>query len=232
MRNNRLMPVMLAVLVLFMFGLACGSTDDDDVTVSDLVEPDSKDEEGEDIEVPEVQATDTPSSTPTTEIEGLIKIGTYLVGTDIKPGIYVGLTGEGIFESCYWARLSDLSGDMDALLANDNAEGLFYIEVLPTDKALETGCELLPIDSVPARDELLTVLPPGTYLVGRDIEPGTYRGEAGEDILDSCYWARLAGVSGDMDELLANDNATGQYFIEVQPSDFALNVGCEVEKVQ
>lgn len=232
MRSNRFLPVMLVILVLLMVILACGSTDDDDVSVIDLVEPDSKDEEEGDIEVPEVQVTDTLASTPTTEIEGLIKIGTHLVGTDIQPGIYVGFTGEGIFESCYWARLSDLSGDMDALLANDNAEGLFYIEVLPTDKALETGCELLPIDSVPARDELLTVLSPSTYLVGRDIEPGTYRGEAGEDILESCYWARLSGVSGDMGEILANDNATGQYFIEVKPTDFALDVGCEVEKME
>jgi hypothetical protein len=173
--------------------------------------------------------TPTPKPTPTPEIVGLLKEGVYLVGSDIEPGIYVGVAGDGILNSCYWARLSNLSGN-DDILANDNAEGLYYVEVLPTDKAFKTGCEMLPIEQVPARDEMLTVLSPGTYLVGRDIEAGTYRGKAGSDILESCYWARLRNVNGEKD-VLANDNATGQYFIEVRPTDFALKVGCEVEKV-
>ena len=104
------------------------------------------------------------------------------------------------------------------------------MEVLSDDTALETACELLPIEQVQARGEFLTVLPPGTYLVGRDIEPGIYRGKAGDDILESCYWARLSNVRGS-DDILANDNAMGQYFIEMLSSDFALNIDCEVEKV-
>ena len=99
------------------------------------------------------------------------------------------------------------------------------------DRALKTGCELLPIDKVPARDEYLTTLSPGTYLIGRDIEAGLFRGKAGDDIMESCYWARLSNASGD-DDILANDNATGQYFVEVLPSDFALNTGCELEKAE
>lgn len=161
-----------------------------------------------------------------------MKQGTHLVGIDIEPGIYVGLAGEGLFKSCYWARLSNLTGQLDDILANDNAEGLYYVEVLPQDKALKTACELFPIEQVPARDEFLTVLPVGTYLVGRDIKAGTYRGEAGDDILKSCYWARLSNVKGELDGILANDNATGQFFVEVLPTDFALRVGCEMEKVE
>jgi hypothetical protein len=172
--------------------------------------------------------TDTPVPTPS----GIIGVGTHLVGTDIEPGIYVGMAGGSMLDSCYWARLSGLGGTLDELIANDNSVGLFYIEVLPSDRALETQCELAPINNVPPPDSFLTVLPPGTYLVGRDIEAGTYRGEAGADIMESCYWARLGGVTGELDDLLANDNATGQFFVEVQPSDFALQVACEVEKVQ
>jgi hypothetical protein len=160
-----------------------------------------------------------------------VKQGTYLVGKDIKPGIYVGLAGQGILDSCYWARLSGLSGDLDDVLANDNAVGQYYVQVLPTDKALETGCELRPIEQVPARAKFLTSLAPGMYLVDRDIGPGTYRGKAGDDILDSCYWERLSGVSGTLDDVIANDNAKGQYFIDVLATDFALNVGCDVDKV-
>jgi hypothetical protein len=178
----------------------------------------------------EIPVTDTPEPTFTPEIEGLVKEGVHIVGTDIDPGIYVGMAGQGIMESCYWARLSDLTGS-DNILANDNAVGLYYLEVLPEDRALDTNCDLLPIDQVPARDEFLTELPPGIYLIGRDIEAGTFKGEAGDDILDSCYWARLSNVSGE-NNILANDNATGQFYIEVLPTDFALQIRCEIEKVE
>jgi hypothetical protein len=232
MNSKQSWSLVLVVLALVVAGLACASSADEDQRVRTLVTPTAEEQtkEGAVAEPTEVAVTDTPAPTPTQEIEGLVKEGTHLVGTDIEPGIYVGLAGEGLLDSCYWARLSNLTGS-DDILANDNAEGLYYVEVLPDDMALKTGCELLPIEQVPARDEFLTVLPPGTYLVGRDIEAGTYRGKAGDDILESCYWSRLSNVSGD-DDILANDNATGQYFIEVLATDFALQVGCEVEKVE
>ena len=220
------------ILTLVIASIACGSSGDNDQLVGSLVAPTSQGQtQGTPgPEATQVQATNTPAPTATSEIEGLVKEGTHLVGTDILPGIYVGLAGDDILDSCYWARLSNLTGSND-ILANDNAQGLYYVEVLPDDKALETACELLPIDRVPARQGLLTSLTPGTYLIDRDIEAGTYRGEAGTDILESCYWARLSNVSGE-DDILANDNATGQFFIEVLPSDFALHVSCQVERVQ
>jgi len=46
--------------------------------------------------------------------------------------------------------------------------------------------------------------------------------------LDTCYWARLSGVSGEFDELIANDNAEGQFFVEVKSSDYAFKNDCKV----
>jgi hypothetical protein len=225
-RSHRLVAV---VLVFTAAGIACGSSDDGDQLVRTLVAS-TPDEQASTGPTSLPAATNTPSPSATPEIEGLVTEGTHLVGTDIEPGIYVGVAGEDIFESCYWARLSNLTGS-DDILANSNAEGLFYVEVLPGDVALETGCELLPIDQVAPREELLGTFGPGVFLVGRDIAPGIYRGQAGTDILESCYWARLRNVSGD-DSVIANDNATGQYFVEVLPTDFALEVGCQVEIAQ
>jgi hypothetical protein len=179
-----------------------------------------------------IQPTRTVAPTRTPGIGGLIKEGTYLVGTDIEPGIYVGLAGEGLFSSCYWARLSGVTGEWDDIIANDNAEGLFYLEVLAGDKALETKCELTPIDQIPARDELLTELPVGTYIIGRDIGAGLYRGEAGTGITNSCYWARLSNVTGGFGDIIANDNAEGQFFIQVMTTDFALQTKCPVTLVE
>lgn len=56
----------------------------------------------------------------------------------------------------------------------------------------------------------------GVYMVGEDIEPGTYRSDG-----DSCYWARLAGFSGSLDDIIANDNVSGTAYVTIDPSDVA-----------
>lgn len=154
--------------------------------------------------------------------------GTYQVGTDIAPGIYAGKVGIEIFDSCYWARLSGASGDFSELIGNDNAQGQFYLEIKATDKYFRVDCDIIPLEDWKVPNTPLSEIETGTYLIGRDIAPGTYRGEAGTDILESCYWARLSGVSGDFGHLIANDNASGQYFVTVKPSDFALTTGCSL----
>ncbi len=88
----------------------------------------------------------------TPEIEGLIKVGIHLVGVEIEPGIYVGQAGEELLESCYWARLSDLTGSNRAILANGNATGKYYIEVLASDTALETKCELMSLEALSGQE--------------------------------------------------------------------------------
>ena len=81
--------------------------------------------------------TPTPVPTPTPEVP-LIRVGTHIVGEDIEPGIYFGEAEGGVLGSCYWQRLSGLSGETSDIIANDIAVGRFYIEVLPTDAALDT----------------------------------------------------------------------------------------------
>lgn len=159
-----------------------------------------------------------------------VRAGTHIVGDTVQPGIYRGMAGQDILSSCYWARLSNLTGNMDSTIANDNAIGQFYVEVKPTDYALETACQLVPLAQAPVQP-VGDQLPAGTYLVGRDIRPGTYKGEAGADILESCYWARLSDVAGGMEGVLANDNANGSYFVQVLPSDFALITACPLVRV-
>lgn len=167
-----------------------------------------------------------------TKSSDLFKPGTYLVGVDIKPGIYKGGAGESIFDSCYWARLKDLSGELDALLANSNSMGQFYVEIRSSDYAIETRCELIPLDSIPASTGAVPqIIKQGMYLIGRDIQAGTYKGQAGNDVSESCYWERLSDVAGELDSIIANDNAVGQYYVQVDASDFALSTACELERV-
>ena len=169
----------------------------------------------------------TPEATPTPQVG--FRPGTYQVGEDIRPGVYAGRAGTGLLDSCYWARLKGVSGEFSDLIANDNAAGQFYVKVLNTDAYFKTDCAVTPLHAWPRPDGTMSKIEPGTYLVGRDISPGTYRGEAGVGVMDSCYWARLSGVSGEFSDLIANDNAPGSYFVSVQDSDYALSTSCTLE---
>jgi hypothetical protein len=58
----------------------------------------------------------------------------------------------------------------------------------------------------------------GTYVVGEDIQPGTYRAKASP----GCYWARLSSL--DTSDIIDNNNADGPVVIEVLSSDKALEL--------
>lgn len=169
--------------------------------------------------------TETPIPSPTPD-PNLVKAGTYMVNADIKPGIYRGEGGSNTFSSCYFARLKDLTGGLESVLANENAMGQFYVEILPTDYAIEVRCDLVPLSAIEKPAEFQKELQIGTYLVGRDIQPGTYKGKGGTDILTACYWARLKNLTGGLDAVIANENATNQYYVQVLKTDIALTTRC------
>lgn len=63
----------------------------------------------------------------------------------------------------------------------------------------------------------------GTFLVGRDIQPGTYRAPAQA----GCYWERDKDTSGTLDSIIANDNADGPVVVTIAPTDAAFKAqGC------
>ncbi|TGA95248.1 hypothetical protein E4099_25830 [Streptomyces palmae] len=67
----------------------------------------------------------------------------------------------------------------------------------------------------------------GTFQVGSDIKPGTYR-TSGNGVMDGCYWERSKDASGDPDSIIANDNVTGSSYVTVKAGDkvFTTN-GCK-----
>lgn len=173
--------------------------------------------------------TPIPSNTPN---PNLIQIGTYLVGSNIQPGIYRGLGGGSISSSCYWERLKDASGNFDSIIANGNGIGQYYVEIKSTDFAFKSECQMERLVTLPPPPaQFPQSIEPGEYLVGIDIQPGTYQGQAGSDISSSCYWARLGNVGGGFDAILANDNAIGQYFVQVAASDFAFSTKCNLTRI-
>lgn len=55
----------------------------------------------------------------------------------------------------------------------------------------------------------------GTFQVGTQVPPGLYRSTSS----DFGYWERLSGAGGTLDEILANDNVTGQAYVQIAPTD-------------
>jgi hypothetical protein len=67
----------------------------------------------------------------------------------------------------------------------------------------------------------------GTYLVGTDVEPGTYRTTGPADESGVCYWARLKSTDGDLKSIIANEAATGSQIVTIGARDRAFTSrGC------
>lgn len=60
----------------------------------------------------------------------------------------------------------------------------------------------------------------GTYQVGKDIKPGTYRTRVGSS---NCYYARLKGFGGTLDDIIANNNTDAPAVVTIAATDKGLN---------
>ncbi|MEU9039101.1 hypothetical protein AB0D45_29940 [Streptomyces sp. NPDC048352] len=57
----------------------------------------------------------------------------------------------------------------------------------------------------------------GTFQVGSDLQPGTYRTTGNKGL--GCYWERAKDASGDTDSIIANDNVVGTSYVTVEAGD-------------
>jgi hypothetical protein len=90
---------------------------------------------------------------------------------------------------------------------------------VPTDTMPPTET---PIPSATPTPRIEGLIEPGMYLVGTDagkIAPGVYEGKG-----ESCYWERLSGLGGSLDEIIANDGPDGQFYVEVKETDLAFSI--------
>jgi hypothetical protein len=56
----------------------------------------------------------------------------------------------------------------------------------------------------------------GTYQVGKDIQPGTYRTRVGSP---GCYYARLKGFGGTLDDIIANNSTDAPAIVTIAATD-------------
>lgn len=138
--------------------------------------------------------------------------GMYAVGAEIKPGLYVSESdGFG-----YWERLKDATGEFESILANENPMGKAYVEISESDAYFSTtGMQDWTLVTEIKSGKQASEFPgDGMYLVGKDIQAGTYKSSGGG------YWARLSGASGDTNTIITNDNSSGNTIATVKNGDF------------
>ncbi len=157
--------------------------------------------------------------------------GTHRVGTDIAPGTYRAPGGD----ACYWARLSGFSGEIDDVIANGGFNANPTVTIASSDAGFETrGCGTWTKagstsessesqSSSGSQRSTNASFGDGTHRVGTDIAPGTYRAPGG----DACYWARLSGFSGEIDDVIANGGFNANPTVTITSSDVGFETrGC------
>jgi small nuclear ribonucleoprotein (snRNP)-like protein len=142
--------------------------------------------------------------------------GTHRIGKDIPAGTYrAPKVSGGLFGGCYWARLRNFSGGLNAIIANGNESAPALVTIKPSDRGFETArCGRWTSD-LRRITKSRTRFGAGTYLVGVDIAPGTYVARAGS----RCYWARLRAFTGDFNAIIANANPRGRTIVTISRSD-------------
>jgi len=157
---------------------------------------------------PTTVATTVPPTPPPT-LPG-VGDGTFIVGRDIQPGRYLAVN----LSLCYWARLTDASGSLESIIANDNATGQALVDIAPTDGLFQSNrCQRWVVYFPPATP--VTSFGEGSFVVNDQIRAGRYQSSGG----DPCYWERTTGFGGTLDQIIANANASGPTVVDIAPSD-------------
>ena len=141
--------------------------------------------------------------------------GTYRIGTDVPAGTY---RTRSPAEGCYWERLSGFSGELSDVKANEFSNDVQIVTIDPSDAGFRTdGCGTWTNDLSPLDGTATAPFGPGDMSVGTsaDVAPGTWTAPGG----DGCYWERLAGFSGEFDDLIANDFGSSGPVVEIDASD-------------
>ncbi len=121
--------------------------------------------------------------------------GTLRVPDQVAPGTYRTLRP---VDECYWTRLGGFTGGLGDLIASRISAGYEVATIYESDAGFDSvGCggwtdQLLQVTATKGQ------FGEGTYVVGVDMDPGTYVATGGE----SCEWARLSGFGATESEVI------------------------------
>src|SRR5262249_50759625 len=126
---------------------------------------------------------------------------------------------------CYWERLRGFSGSLDDVISNDFTNVTAVVTISPSDAGFHTaGCGTWTNDLHRITPSLSGPLTGGEYILGIDMAAGRWRSSAG----NGCYWERVSGFGGTLNEIIANDFTNSPAIVDVASSDrgFHASEGC------
>jgi hypothetical protein len=148
----------------------------------------------------------TTTSPPPTTTTSKVKCADFAVSTFIGLPATRGadVTALGWFPSYVNADISAINASVDSALAT----------IVGVEKK-EFGCQaIFTVKVAPPEPPKPAGITEGTYLVGTDMEPGSYKTTGG----DGCYWARLKDDSGR--NIIANDFSDGPMRFTVKKGEY------------
>jgi hypothetical protein len=120
---------------------------------------------------------------------------------------------------------------MAAKQALDDANSAAVASIAAGKNAVAVGAASVKaaqasVDALVGRVQSNSIEGDGTFLVGSEVKPGTYHSDAPTG--GNCYWEREAGSNtGDIENIIANDNTSGPTTITISSSDYAFkDDGC------
>ena len=144
--------------------------------------------------------------------------GTFEVGIDIAPGAYIATDTPDA--TCKWRRLSDFTWTSGTIVEM-KASGQKIVTIRDNDIGFASyGCgqwNPLVVEEHNPADPLPTQFSGGSYVVGADIEPGTYYSVPRRG--GGCRWRRVTGFSGDPEETIAKGEADDRWIVTIDAND-------------
>lgn len=174
-----------------------------------------------------VNTENTSKETTATEAPKTPKYsdGTYLVGKDIKSGLYRVTLKDEILHMGYIHRAKDVNMETDSIIANILLTGNGYVEIKSTDVAVKLqGVQIEPINIKDLKPEIKKEVTDGIYLVGYDLAPGTYKVEITDEATGMGYVERSKSVAMDVNDIIANDIQQGSGYVKIEKGDFAVRL--------
>jgi hypothetical protein len=151
--------------------------------------------------------------------------GQYRVNTEMPAGRYYNDPGNG----CHFQRLRGFGGTSADVIVDSIVNfdaGQWIVDVLPADAGFSTDANCGTWFTTPRRG-LLTSIPPGMWIVGAQITPGTYRAD---NSTSGCYWQRVSSFSGAIDAIIASAfvSGSGAQLVTIASTDagFSGNAEC------
>jgi len=160
----------------------------------------------------------TPPPTNTSAVQ--FKDGTFVVGKDIQAGTY---RTRKAASGCYYSRLNGFSGELEDINSNELTNAPSIVTIDASDKGFKSsGCGTWTQD-LSAITTSRTSFGDGMFIVGTDIDAGTYKNSGGS----SCYYSRLSGFSGELDDIVSNELTSASAIVTISDSDKGFkSAGC------